>query len=250
MNKILLVSLIIPAISPVSAFASGFGVIDNTSVETDSVSFGTNGNASYGVSTGDTNIENLDNTNTSQNSTDAWLKNAIQNMDFGGFDMSAFSFISTGDNSNVVSMYTDAAKDMANNGWGKIPTDGVFSSANGFKGYSLTMADGPSTAMELFQSTFSGIYDAMKDGSLMGDLGEYDKSKSVSDNTNIENMRKNAEQSMKTLGDMTEMTNMINSFTGTLNTELSKFSNNDLFKSAKNGLNSIDIQSEIDRVKI
>lgn len=173
------------------------------------------------------------------NATDSWLKDSIQKLDFSGFDTSAFSVISTGTDNDIVSMYEAAVKDMADNGWGKIPTDG-FSSAEGFKGYKLTMDNGNSTAMDLFQSTFSNVYNAMKDGSFMADLSIYDKGKVVNGEADMENIKKEGNEKLKTVGDMTEMTGMVNEFSKAVNKEMSQFTGDPLFNSAKKGLDFVN----------
>lgn len=215
-----------------------------------SESNGLSENSSFGYSESENYGSSLN--NNSEETSDkgaAWLKESIQKMDFSGFDTSAFSVISTDTESGIVDMFTKAAKEMTENGWGKIPTDGVFSSANGFSGYKLTK-DMTSTAAELFQSTFSNVYNAMKDGSFMGDLSTYDKSSEVNNKIDLEAFKQEGQAKMKNLGDMTEMTNMVNMFSGTIDSEMSEFSGDDLFASAIKGIRSVDIEGQIKKLSL
>lgn len=183
--------------------------------------------------------------------TDKWITSMLEkaNGQFGGFDTSQFVTFDT-DSSNLLNAkYKLTLSNLAENGWGKIPTGGVFENANGFQGYTITADSGASNAAELFGKEYSEILDSMNNGTFMQSLDSLKQDMDV--NKAKENVGFNAMQTqgvnlMGSLNNMDAMSNMINVFGQESNKEKSSFSGSGLYNAAASGIKSVDVQKGFD----
>ena len=144
--------------------------------------------------------------------TDKWLLAITSQVDgFGGIDTSEFKTFATSNNL-ANNLYNINAAKMLESGWGRVPSDGLFSNANGFEGYKISGATNI-TAQDLFATEFKDVYSSFKNGTFNSD--------------------------MPGLKEMTK------SFNDSFSKEMSNFASSDIYKTAKSLINSVDINQKM-----
>ena len=98
-------------------------------------------------------------------SSDSWLKNAVDKLRINGFDTSNFMISDTSSAQNLInSKYNVLLNNLEEQGYGK-----------SYELETYTLSDSAANAEDVFQSVYGAVYDSMKEGQLSQSLDDYRK---------------------------------------------------------------------------